>query len=144
VAALGNKDVRRLDVAVDDAFRVRGVERIRNLNRQPKQNVGLDGPAGNAMLQRQPVEKLHHKKGMAILLPDLMNGADIGMVERRSRLRLTLKPRQSLRVSNNVIGQKLQGDKTVQGNVLGLVDNAHAAAPKLLDDTVVRDGLADH
>ena len=32
----------------------------------------------------------------------------------------------------------------MQGYVLGLIDHAHATASELLDDAVVRDGLADH
>jgi hypothetical protein len=72
-----------------------------------------------------------------------MNGADIGMIESRSRLRLALKARQGLGVFDDVIGQKLQGYKSVKGYVLSLVDNTHPAAPQLLDDAVVRDCLAD-
>ncbi len=34
VAALGNENIRRLDVAVNDAFRVRRVERVGDFNRQ--------------------------------------------------------------------------------------------------------------
>ena len=33
------------------------------------------------MLQRYPVEKLHDEEGVAILLPDFIDGADIGMIE---------------------------------------------------------------
>ena len=44
----------------------------------------------------------------------------------------------------DVIRQKLQGDKPVQGYVLGLVNDTHAAATQLLNDAVVRNGLADH
>ena len=144
MSALGDKNIGRLDVAVDDPFGVRGIERVGNLNRQSEKNVGLDGSAGDAMLQRYPVEKLHNQEGMTILLPDLIDGADIGMIECRSRLCLPLEPRQRLSVFDDVIGQKLQGDKAVQGCVFRLVDNAHAAATKLLDDPVVRDGLANH
>jgi hypothetical protein len=93
VAALGDKDVSGLDVAVDDAFRVSGIERVCNLNRQSKQNIGLYGSAADAMLQRYSVEKLHNQERMAILLPDLVDGADIGMIECRRRLRLPLEPR---------------------------------------------------
>ena len=32
----------------------------------------------------------------------------------------------------------------MQAGVLGLVDDTHAATAQLLDDAVVRDGLADH
>ena len=41
VPALGDEDVGGLDVAVDDAFAVRGVQRVGNLDRQTEQNVGL-------------------------------------------------------------------------------------------------------
>jgi len=144
MAPLGNKYVRGLDVAVDDAFGMGGIKRIRNLDRQPEQNVGLKGPSGDAMLQRLAVQKLHNQEGMTILPPDLMDGADIGMIECRSRLRLPLKPRQGLRVLNDVIGQKLKRDKTVEDYILSLVYNPHTAATQLFDDSVMRDGLADH
>ena len=39
---------------------------------------------------------------------------------------------------------ELQGDEAVQPGVLGLVHHSHAAPAELLDDAVVRDGLADH
>jgi hypothetical protein len=32
----------------------------------------------------------------------------------------------------------------MQPRVFSFVDDAHAAAPKLLDNAVMRDGLADH
>src|SRR5713226_5366407 len=81
---------------------------------------------------------------MAVLLPDLIDRADIGMVESGGCLRLPLEAGQGLGVFGDVIGQKLQGDKPVQGHVLGLVDHTHPATTQLVEDAVVRDGLADH
>jgi hypothetical protein len=49
-----------------------------------------------------------------------------------------------LRVLSNLVRQELQGDKAVQLYVLSLIDHTHPAATKLLDDPVVRDGLANH
>jgi hypothetical protein len=66
------------------------------------------------------------------------------MIERRSGLRLALEPRQGLGVFDDVIGQEFQGDKAVEGYILGLVDYAHPTPAKFLDDAVVRYGLADH
>ena len=54
-----------------------------------------------------------------------------------------LKTAQGLRISSNFIRQKLQRDKTTELGVLGLVDQTHPAVPELLDDAVVRDGLAN-
>src|SRR6266571_3612585 len=42
-----------------------------------------------------------------------------------------------------VFMEKPQSHKTVEPSVLGLVDHTHPAVPELLDDAVVRDGLAD-
>ena len=72
-----------------------------------------------------------------------MDGADVGMVEGRSRLRLALKPRQRLGIFGHVIRQKLQRDEAVQAGILSLVHHTHTAAAQLLDDAVVRNGLAD-
>ena len=144
VAALGDENVRGLDVAVDDPLRMGRVERIGDLNRQTKQNISVDGLAGDEMLQRHPVEKLHDQEGVAILLPNFMNSADIGMIESGSRLRLPLEARQGWGVFDNLIGQKLQGHISVEGYVFCLVDHTHAATTEFLEDAVVRDGPANH
>ena len=39
--------------------------------------------------------------------------------------------------------QKLQGDKSVQGYVLSLVDDTHPATAKPLNDAIVRNGLTN-
>ena len=41
------------------------------------------------------------------------------------------------------IGKELQGHEAAKLSVLGLVDDTHAATAQLLDDAVVRNGLAD-
>src|SRR6185437_6431577 len=96
------------------------------------------------MLERHSIQKLHGDERLAVLFVDLVNRTNIGMVQRRSRLRLPLKSGEGLRVSGYFIGQKLEGDKSMQPRVLGLVDNTHPAASELLDNAVVRHDLADH
>ncbi len=83
-------------------------------------------------------------KGCPSLLVNFVDRADVGMVQRGSGLRFALEAGEGLRVFGNVVGQELQGDEAVQLHVLSLVDHTHAAAAELLDDAVVRDGLADH
>ncbi len=75
---------------------------------------------------------------------DFVDGADVGMVESRGRLCLPLETGQGLGILGDFLGQELQGDKAVEASVLGLVDDTHPAAAELLDDAVVRNGLADH
>ena len=65
------------------------------------------------------------------------------MVQRGSRLRLSVKARESQRISGHIVRQEFQGHVSAQPRVLGLVHNAHATAAELFDDSVMRDGLAD-
>ena len=65
------------------------------------------------------------------------------MVQSRGGLSLAPETLQSLGILGDLVGQELQSDKAVEASVLGLVDHTHPAAAELLDDAVVRDGLAD-
>ncbi len=144
MAALGDKNIRRLDVAVDDAFDMRGVERVGDLDRQSQQHIGFNGAAGDAVLQRHAIQKFHDDESLAMLVVNFVDGADVGMIQRGGGLRLALETGQGLRILGNFFRQKFERDEAVQLQVLGLVDDAHPATTELLDDAVVRDGLADH
>ena len=96
------------------------------------------------MLQRHPVQKLHDDERLAVLLADVINRADVGMVQGGSCLGLAPETLQSVAVLGYIFGQELQAYKTVESAVLGLVHHTHPAAAQFLDDAVVRDGLSDH
>ena len=66
------------------------------------------------------------------------------MIQRGGRLRFAPETFQRLRVFGDFVGQEFERDKATEPCVLGLVDDTHPAAAELLDDAVVRDGLADH
>jgi hypothetical protein len=48
------------------------------------------------VLERLPFEELHGDKPSRVALIDFVNGADIRVIERRGRLRLTLEAGQRL------------------------------------------------
>ena len=134
----------RLDVPVDDPFAVSGIQGIGNLNPQLEQFLCFHGLALDALLQGLPLQKLHDDKGLAFMIPDVVNDTDMGMVEGRSRPGLSLKPFQGLPVLGELLGQKLQGHVAAEAGVLGLVDHTHAPAAQFLDDFVVGNSLANH
>ena len=144
VAALGDKNIRRLDVAMNDALCMRGVERIGDFDGQCENLVYFQRTAGDAMLQRHAIEKFHGNEGFAVLVVNFVDRADIGMIQRGGRLGFALKAAKGLRVFSDVIGQELEGNKAVKLHILGFVDNPHAAATELLQDAVVRNGFANH
>ena len=67
-----------------------------------------------------------------------------GVIQRRCSLRFALKTSECLRVAGNFFRQKLESNETMKPRVLSLVDDAHAAAAELLDDSIMRDRRIDH
>ena len=96
------------------------------------------------MLECLTIQKLHRYKCLRILLANVVNGTDVGMIQGGRGLCLATEAAEGLRIARDFVRQELQGDKTVQARVLGLVHHAHAAATEFLKDAVVRDGLVDH
>src|SRR5579864_9835183 len=98
----------------------------------------------DAMLQGHAFEVLHHDESLPARLIDLVNSADIWVIEGRSGARFALKTLESLCVGGDVLGKELEGNEASQLDVLGLIDDTHASAAEFLDDAVMGDGLADH
>ena len=140
----GDEDVGGLDVAMDDALGMRGIERVGDLYGQRQQRVQFQGTPADAVAQRHSLQKLHGYEGATVLLADIVNGADVGMVQRRCSLGFALKAGQGNGAAGQVVGQELEGNETMQADVFSFVDHPHAAAPEFLEDAVARDGLADH
>jgi hypothetical protein len=96
------------------------------------------------VLQGHAVQKLHHDERLISVLADLVDSADIGMIQSGCSASLAAKTCERLWVFGHIFGKKLQSDEAAEVRVLGLVDHTHAAATQLLQDAVVRNGLAEH
>ena len=77
-----HEDVRRFDVPMDDVFDMGCPERICNLAGDFQQTVQFHRMPADEVVQRRPVQILHDDEGFAALLTDVINGADVWMVER--------------------------------------------------------------
>ena len=141
--AIRNEDVRRLDVAVNDAGRVRRVQAIGDLDRQGKQSLCFNRLTRDHMLQRHALQEFHGDERSATLLADVVNRADVRMIQRRCGLGFTPEAFQRLRVVSNIFGQEFKRYKTVEARVLGLVNHTHPAASQSLEDAIVGDVLAN-
>ena len=83
----GNKDIRWFDVSMNNAFRVRSVKPVGNVNRDIQQFLQFYGAAGNVMLQRFAFQILHCDKCFSIFFTDVVNGADVVVIQRGRRLK---------------------------------------------------------
>jgi hypothetical protein len=75
VPALGDKNVGRLDVTVNDTLCVHCVERIGNLNSQREHRVQFHWTVADQMLQGRTVQELHYDEGFLTVLADLVDRA---------------------------------------------------------------------
>ncbi len=73
---------------------------------------------------------------------DLVNVADVGVIQCRRRLGLLEEALFGRLVSRQVRREELDRDVPIQPRVMGQVDDAHAPAPKLGDDRIRAEGRA--
>jgi hypothetical protein len=81
---------------------------------------------------------------MAIALIDLMNGADVGMIECRGRSSFALKSLQSLAVANHLRRQELEGYISAEFEVKSAVNHSHAATAQPVFNAVMGNSFAKH
>src|SRR6266851_834235 len=138
------KNVCWLDVAVHNPLGVRCSQRVCHLNSDVEHLVQLNGVTGNTLLQALALQLLHNDEGMAVVLFDAMDGADMRIVQLRSCPRLTLETLQRFGVAHKIFRDELECNTAPELDVFGLIDYAHTTAAQLSQDAIVGDSLADH
>ena len=103
----------------------------------------LHRAVADQVLEGGAVEELHDEEGAVAFLADVVDRADVGMIQRGRGLGFAAKTFEGLAVLGQIFGKKLEGDEAAEARVFGFVDHAHAAATELFDDPVVRDGLIE-
>ena len=68
-------------VAVHDSLAVRGVEGVGDLQAQVQDLLGAEPPGADAVLQRLPLQALHDDEGPSFVLADVVDGADVGVIQ---------------------------------------------------------------
>ena len=141
--ALGEKEIRRLDVAVHDALGVGRFERVGDLNGQRQQLLHFHRLPGHLLRQGLALQQLHDDEVAALVLLDRVDGADVGMIEGGSGARLALEALKQLAVLRHFGRKKFQRHAAAELGILGFVHHAHAAGAQFSLNRVVQQGLAD-
>ena len=125
-----------------DPFRVRGIQRIRHVNPDFQQVIERQRLPVDAMLQRCALQQFHGDERRAAFFIYVVNRADVGMIQRRSGLRLAAETLQRGSILHHFARQKFQRHLAPQLGVFRAVHHAHAAAANFLDDAVMRNHLS--
>src|SRR5260370_92057 len=110
---------------------VRCSQRVCNLNSDVEHLVQLNGVTGNTLFQALALQLLHNDEGMAVVLFDAMDGADMRIVQLRSCPRLTLETLQRFGVAHKIFRDELECNTAPELDVFGLIDYAHTTAAQL-------------
>ena len=92
--------------------------------------------ADQPLLEGLALEILHDEEGDAVLLADVVHGADVRVGQGGDRPGLALEPQASVRLVDGPGGQDLDRDRSLEPPIEGSVDVAHAARPDQGDDLV--------
>jgi len=128
--------VLRLQVAVHDALRVRGSQRVRHLGADRQQALDRQAALQEQRAQALAVDELHHDVVVGRRRPELVDRHDVRVIERGGGLGLELEPRHGTGVAGPGLGQRLERDVALQPRVTRAVDLAHAPGPEGLEDLV--------
>jgi hypothetical protein len=95
------------------------------------------------MPQGLSFQQFHGDEGSTIAFVNLIDRADVRMVQGGRGLGFALETTEGLWVVGGVVGKKLQGNMAIKLKVLGFIDDAHPTTADLAQDAVVRDRLPD-
>src|SRR5271155_1202935 len=111
---------------MNNAFRVSCIQCIGDLNAQRERLRNIERFTVNLVAQRFSAKKLHHEEWMTRRLTYVVNGANIGMIERRGSVGLSLKafPRRFRRKG---LWKHFDGDIAKEPWVAGTIHFAHAS-----------------
>jgi hypothetical protein len=135
---LGEEDVRRFEVPVDDAAGMERLERRQDPEGGVQPFAQRERFPADSRGQRFAGEQLHDDIKLAALLAQLVHLADVGMGDGGGGAGLA---QQALAKGGLLKPHALDGDGAIEPLVSGLVHHAHAALAELLPQAIVAQHL---
>src|SRR5215470_58002 len=110
---------------MNDSLFVSGVKRVGDFDGKSQEDIGLHWAIADTVFKCHPIEILHNDERPLVFLSDLVDSANVRMVQCGGSLGFALKAAESLGVLGDIVGQELECDKAPKDGVLRFVDNAH-------------------
>jgi len=127
---------------VDESSSMRGVQPCGDLScdvdrvTDRKPTVAAESrPKRFSIVQRQ-----RHEQPAVLARAELVNGAEVRVVEHGDRIGLAQETRSGRAIEVVMGQQELERDRTTLARVVGSIDDAHASRPERLMEMEMRDG----
>ena len=127
---------------MQDAFGVRGIERIGDLRADVEHLAQVERFAQQPPIERIAVEQFHRQIQLPLVFVEAVDGADVGVIERRRGARLAAEALHGFLVRGAAGRQHLEGDLAPEFQVLRAVHHAHPASAQLVEDAIVPEDLS--
>jgi len=121
---------------MDDPLFVRSFERFRDLLRDRKCLVQRNRPARDAIRERLAFDELHHERGRATAVFNVIDGGDVRVIERGKHLRFAREPRKAIRIAGQRRRQNLDGDIAAKFRITRAIHLSHPAGAEGGEDLI--------
>ena len=139
---LGDQDVRRLHITVDQACLMRGVQRCGDLFDDRHRARRLQRPVLEECLQIATLDEPHVDIEPSVDFAEPVDGDDVGFIQSRSDVCFTLKTLLEHRVRRQLRRKEFQRHFPIRQCVEGTENLAHAALAEHLQQPIAAEGGA--
>src|SRR5262245_13770688 len=112
------------------------IERVGDLGPETLYLGGRQGSTGDPLGEGLALDQLHDQVVDPVFAPEIMQHADVRVIEPRNHARLALEPGARLRTLGQVRGQHLDGYVAPQPHVPRAIDLAHPSRANRSDDLI--------
>ena len=121
---------------MNDALVVRRRQSLRNLRGIVGGLARRQGAVVELRAQAAAFEQLGNDEGRAVLLADIVNGKNVGMIQRRDRARFLLEATEPVGVAGKRLRQHLERDLAAKARIASAIHLSHTARAERRDDFV--------
>lgn len=140
VTVVGDEDVGRLEIRVNDAAPVRGDERIGELDAEVDDAIGRQRSfRRDGLVERAPVEQFDDEVGASVLLARIVDRADVRVGDERRDARFPPEALERVGPRHRLGSQELERDVALEAEIARLVDLGRAVAADPREHFVVGD-----
>jgi hypothetical protein len=104
---------------------VRCIQRVSDSDGNFQERLQFNRPSIDALLKSLALEQLHRDEVPAFMFPDVINRADVGVIQRRRCARLAQESLHCSRIAADIFRQELQRHSPAKATVFRSVHNGH-------------------